>query len=276
MRRSTTIRLVLALLLVSVLSVDAGLGLSGADEAQDERLAGQPRSFRVRSSSSTARVRPTPRGGNPRPHPGRPEGPERAVGTARSASWRPCRRPGRRRRRPDAAVRSEHRVRRAELLLLPGRQSNDPSYLNGSTWGLYGDATNPANPYGSQAGEAWARGFVGSRDIVVAVIDTGIDINHPDLKANIWTNPVHSTVNGVNDDHNCSTSVRVKNDGSGESRSGYQLRCRYVDDVHGWDFVNGDGSVYDSGSSGPRRTDTAPTSPAPSAPSAGTRSASPG
>jgi len=34
--------------------------------------------------------------------------------------------------------------------------SNDPYYTNGSLWGMYGDATTPANQYGSQAGEAWA------------------------------------------------------------------------------------------------------------------------
>ena len=34
--------------------------------------------------------------------------------------------------------------------------SNDTYYTNGSLWGMYGDATSPANAYGSQAGEAWA------------------------------------------------------------------------------------------------------------------------
>lgn len=34
--------------------------------------------------------------------------------------------------------------------------SNDTYYTNGSLWGMYGDATSPANQYGSQAGEAWA------------------------------------------------------------------------------------------------------------------------
>jgi subtilisin family serine protease len=106
--------------------------------------------------------------------------------------------------------------------------ANDPYYTNGSLWGMYGDATSPANPYGSQAGEAWNAGNVGSSSVHVGVIDEGIDFNHPDLAANIWTNP-YDPVDGVD------------NDGNG-----------YVDDIHGWDFANNDNSIYD----GKRRTDT--------------------
>ena len=139
----------------------------------------------------------------------------------------------------------------------PDAASNDPSYTNGSTWGLYGDATTPANQYGSQAGEAWARGFTGSRDVVVAVIDSGIDFNHPDfqedgnpVRSNIWTNPVDSTTNGVNEDNNCTESMEVEEDNDNEILD-EDTNCDaggYVDDVHGWDFVNDDGSVYDDGS----------------------------
>src|ERR671938_435820 len=43
--------------------------------------------------------------------------------------------------------------------------SNDPYYTNDSLWGMYGDATSPANQYGSQAGEAWAAGYTGSGDV---------------------------------------------------------------------------------------------------------------
>jgi subtilisin family serine protease len=48
----------------------------------------------------------------------------------------------------------------------------------------------------------------------VGVIDTGIDYNHPDLAANIWTNPGEIPGNGIDDDHN-----------------------GYVDDIHGWNFA---------------------------------------
>ncbi|GAB3528555.1 hypothetical protein GCM10027443_06630 [Pontibacter brevis] len=104
--------------------------------------------------------------------------------------------------------------------------SNDPYYTNGSLWGMYGDATSPANQYGSQAGEAWATGHTGSASVVVGVIDEGIQYTHPDLDKNIWTNP-NDPVDGVD------------NDGNG-----------YVDDIHGWDFDGNDNEVYDGGSRG--------------------------
>ncbi|HUI07612.1 MAG TPA: S8 family serine peptidase [Verrucomicrobiae bacterium] len=57
----------------------------------------------------------------------------------------------------------------------------------------------------------------GSRDIVIAVIDTGVALQHPDLASNIWTNPGEIPGNGIDDD------------GDG-----------LVDDVYGWDFYNDD------------------------------------
>jgi subtilisin family serine protease len=99
--------------------------------------------------------------------------------------------------------------------------SNDPSYTNGSLWGMYGDTTAPASTYGSQAAEAWAAGTTGSKDVYVGIIDEGVQWNHPDLAGNAWTNPFEP-VDGKD------------NDGNG-----------YVDDVHGWDFYNRDSSTYD-------------------------------
>ncbi len=57
----------------------------------------------------------------------------------------------------------------------------------------------------------------GSRDVVVAVLDSGVDLDHPDLVDNIWTNPNEIAGNGVDDDRN-----------------------GYVDDNRGWDFVEDD------------------------------------
>lgn len=113
--------------------------------------------------------------------------------------------------------------------------SNDTFYTNGTLWGMYGDASSPTNQYGSQAGEAWARGNVGSNDVFVAVIDEGIMHTHADLSANIWHNPF-DPVDGID------------NDGNG-----------FVDDVNGWDFAGNDNTVYDGGTSDKHGTHVAGT-----------------
>ena len=65
-------------------------------------------------------------------------------------------------------------------------------------------------------------------DVVVAVVDSGVDIEHPDLQSNVWTNPVESA--GTNDDDD---------DNNG-----------FVDDVSGWDFVQNDNNPNDPDSHG--------------------------
>lgn len=72
----------------------------------------------------------------------------------------------------------------------------------------------------------------GSKDIIVAVIDTGMDINHEDLKDNLWVNKGETgkdkkgrdkRTNGIDDDKN-----------------------GYVDDVHGWNFVSKNHDLTDN------------------------------
>jgi thermitase len=99
--------------------------------------------------------------------------------------------------------------------------SDDPHYISGSLWGMLGETTAPANQFGSRAAEAWAAGNVGSASVYVGVIDEGIDLNHPDLASNIWSNPF-DPIDGID------------NDGNG-----------FVDDVHGWDFSQHNNSIYD-------------------------------
>jgi len=101
--------------------------------------------------------------------------------------------------------------------------SNDTYATNGSLWGMYGDASSPANQYGSQAAEAWGAGHTDCGNVIVGVIDEGIYYNHEDLAANIWSNP-YDPVDGID------------NDGNGK-----------VDDVRGWDFDGGTSDINSGG-----------------------------
>ena len=89
-------------------------------------------------------------------------------------------------------------------------QPNDPEY--GRQWGMEKIA----------APEAWET-CQGSDDVVIAVIDTGVDYNHRDLRANIWCN--EAELNG---------SPGVDDDDNG-----------YVDDIHGYNFAYNNGDPND-------------------------------
>lgn len=69
----------------------------------------------------------------------------------------------------------------------------------------------------------WNMPKVRTKRPVIAILDTGVDIDHPDLQANIWTNPLEE--NGLDDQDD---------DDNG-----------FVDDVHGWDFINQTGNMND-------------------------------
>lgn len=75
-------------------------------------------------------------------------------------------------------------------------QPNDPAI--GQQWGLRGAGVMPGAP-----GDpfAWSR-ETGSRDVLVCVIDSGIDTEHPDLRANLWVNEAEIPGNGIDDDDN--------------------------------------------------------------------------
>lgn len=102
---------------------------------------------------------------------------------------------------------------------------NDPSY--GQQWGLHNTGQN-----GGVAGadidaqRAWDLN-TGSAAVIVAVIDSGTDVDHPDLQGGVWHNAGETPGNGLDDDGN-----------------------GYVDDWEGWDFNEGNNdprTTYDHG-----------------------------
>jgi subtilisin family serine protease len=110
---------------------------------------------------------------------------------------------------------------------------NDPFFSR--LWGLHNTGQNVNFTAGTpdadiDAPEAWSVS-TGSSDVVVAVIDTGVDTAHPDLAPNIW-------VNAGEDCAGCRTNG-VDDDGNG-----------YVDDWRGWDFANGDNNPTDDNGHG--------------------------
>jgi len=107
---------------------------------------------------------------------------------------------------------------------LPGVESVEPDYPVRATgipndsrfselWGLNNTGqTGGTADADIDAPEAWD--ILAGGAVLVAVVDTGVDYTHPDLAANIWTNPGEIAGNGIDDDGN-----------------------GYVDDVHGYNFV---------------------------------------
>ncbi|MEG4113122.1 MULTISPECIES: S8 family serine peptidase [unclassified Microcoleus] len=86
-----------------------------------------------------------------------------------------------------------------------------------------------------KAPEVWARGLTGD-GIVVAVIDSGVDYNHPDLTGNIWSNAGETGVDAIGRNK---ASNGVDDDNNG-----------FVDDFRGWDFVNNDNDPMDDNNHG--------------------------
>ncbi|HEX9780652.1 MAG TPA: S8 family serine peptidase [bacterium] len=85
-------------------------------------------------------------------------------------------------------------------------------------WGLRAVGFTPL----SEPGSAWAI-IDGMRpNVTVAVIDSGLDLAHPDGPAHVWTNPREIDGNGIDDDKN-----------------------GYIDDIHGWNFVEENADLTD-------------------------------
>lgn len=165
----------------------------------------------------------------------------------------------------------------ADAILTIAATSNDPTYVNGGLWGMYGDTTPVRNAFGSQAGEAWAAGATGSMKQVVGIVDTGIDYRHADLYLNVWLNQkeiptaLKSALRDVDADGlitfrdlNNSQNASLVRDGNGNGRidAGDLLNDSrwengrdedgngYRDDLIGWDFVNNDNDPLDDNGHG--------------------------
>jgi subtilisin family serine protease len=103
---------------------------------------------------------------------------------------------------------------------------NDTSF--NQLWGLNNTGqTGGTADADIDAPEAWNTFTGAGSNVVIGIIDTGINYNHPDLAANVWTNP--GEVAGDN----------IDNDNNG-----------YVDDIHGWDFINNDNDPMDDNGHG--------------------------
>jgi subtilisin family serine protease len=165
----------------------------------------------------------------------------------------------------------------ADAILTIAATSNDPTYVSGGLWGMYGDTTPVRNAFGSQAGEAWAAGATGSMKQVVGIVDTGIDYRHADLYLNVWLNQkeiptaLKSVLKDVDADGlitfrdlNNSQNASLVRDGNGNGRidAGDLLNDArwengidedgngYRDDIVGWDFVNNDNDPLDDNGHG--------------------------
>ena len=99
---------------------------------------------------------------------------------------------------------------------------NDPAFTNGSLWGLHNTGqSNGTNDADIDAPEGWDIRRE-APNVIVAVIDSGIRLNHQDLKGNLWINPNEIAGDGKD------------NDGNG-----------YIDDVHGINAITNSGVPAD-------------------------------
>jgi thermitase len=117
-----------------------------------------------------------------------------------------------------------------------GAETNDSLY--DKLWGLNNTGSNEPDRNGGYSGSQGLAGSdinaerawgltKGSKKVVIAVIDTGIDYNHPDLKENMWVNTKEIAGNGKDDDGN-----------------------GYIDDVYGWNAQADNGNPMDGNAHG--------------------------
>jgi subtilisin family serine protease len=123
---------------------------------------------------------------------------------------------------PSVEVAEPNFYRRASIVA-----PDDTRY--GQLWGLENTGQNVNGTVGTSGSDtrfrqAWNLARITGTEPVIAVIDSGVYIEHPDLSGNIWTNPLEIPGNGIDDDNN-----------------------GLVDDVHGYDFSTDTSRMFDSG-----------------------------
>jgi len=119
---------------------------------------------------------------------------------------------------------SDPRVEYAEpdYILRPSITPDDAFF--GMQWGLRNTGDFDGKPGADIAATQVWDVTQGSQDVVVAVIDTGTDLSHPDIQANAWINPREVAGNGVDDDGN-----------------------GLVDDINGWNFRDNNNNIGPAG-----------------------------
>jgi subtilisin family serine protease len=125
---------------------------------------------------------------------------------------------------------SDPDVELAEPNYLRWISSSVPSdALFSQLWGLQNTGQSVNGTAGTAGDDikfvnAWSLAQTSATQVVVAVVDTGVDYTHPDLAPSMWTNPGETPANSADDDGN-----------------------GYVDDVYGYDFADDTASPSDSG-----------------------------
>jgi thermitase len=124
-------------------------------------------------------------------------------------------------------------------------EPNDPLFAQ--QWALENTGDNAPPPFGSfppsdpvpgidiHPFEAWGV-TTGTPQTVLAVIDTGVDVTHPELRTHIWRNPGET---GLDANGHDKSSNGIDDDGNG-----------FVDDWRGWDFFDGTNTPYDGNGHG--------------------------
>ncbi len=102
----------------------------------------------------------------------------------------------------------------------PEDNTIDPRYTE--QWGLNNDGqTGGTADVDINAPEMWQR-ITGDQNVIIAIIDTGVNYNHPDLVKNIWVNPGEIAGNNIDDDGN-----------------------GVIDDIHGFNAIDNTGDPMD-------------------------------